>query len=54
MPKLKKHPKDERYRVRNVPREIQIRFHEAAKKAGMTVGPALVEAMDAWIKKQEG
>jgi len=44
--------KETRYRVRNVPKAIRDRFSKEAKKAGMTVGPALTEAMSDWIKKQ--
>lgn len=44
---------DKRYRVRNVPKELQLEFKEASKKQGLYVGFALSQAMRDWMKKHK-
>lgn len=39
-------------RVRNVPKEAQERFKAAVDRIGMKLGPALVQAMDMWVREQ--
>lgn len=48
-----KTPKDDRYRVRNVPPDLREEFRREAQYRGYTVGTALAEAMRMWMEKKK-